>query len=227
MVGAGNGDDVPVEELTRRCRRLDLVDIDGGAMFVARRRAHLHRRRVRLSVSDITEGGADRAIRAALSGEDATWSTTPVRGLPGGPYDVVLSDLLYTQLLFPALLDSGLPGHQRASTLAAIGPQITEHVVRRLHASTPHGIVVHLHDLLGWWPGHPQPFTIDEVLRLAEQSPSEALALADSGRTPIGTDPRPALDALGAEIIDTAMWRWPFAEHVDYLVVATVARVAP
>lgn len=225
MVGAGNGDDVPTRELARRSRRLDLVDIDGGAMLVARRSAHLQRRRVRLSVSDITEGSADRAVQAALRGEDATWSPPPVRGLPGGPYDVVLSDLLSTQLLFPALLDSGLPGDQRASTLAAIGPQITAHVVQRLHASTPDGIVVHLHDLLGWWPGHPQPFTIEEVLRLAEQSPSEALALANSGQMPIGTDPRPALDALGAEIIDTTMWRWPFAQDVDYLVVATVARV--
>lgn len=137
---------------------------------------------------------------------------------------MVLADLLYTQLLFAALLDIGLPGQQRASTLAATGPQITGHVVRRLHASAPRGIVVHLHDLLGWWPGHTQPFAIQEVLRLAKQSPSEALALAHSGRAPIGADPRPALDQFGAEVIDTAMWRWPFDEDVDYLVVATVAR---
>lgn len=224
VVGAGNGDDVPLRRLARRAGRVDLIDIDGDAARVARRRCAGRRQRVRVVVSDITEGDADRAVSAAITGVTVNHSTAPVNSLPGGPYDLVIADLLYTQLLFPALLDAALSTEQVTSSLTTAGPQITQRVVKRLHASAPHGIVVHLYDLLGWWPGRPQPFGIEEVLDLAEHDPSAAHALLESGHAPIGADPRPALRGLGAEIIDTALWRWPFAEDVDYLVLATVAR---
>jgi hypothetical protein len=48
----------------------------------------------------------------------------------------------------------------------------------------------------------------------------DALALVATGLRPIGTDPRPA---LAGRIVETALWRWPFAAGVDYLVCASVA----
>lgn len=107
------------------------------------------------------------------------------------------------------------------------GRPLTDAVVAWLHASAPHGVVVHVHDLLGWWPGHPQPFALDDVLTLAERDLDAALELARTGNFPHGCDPRQACVALDATIVDTALWRWPFAPGVDYLVCATVARQEP
>ena len=37
-------------------------------------------------------------------------------------------------------------------------------------------------------------------------------------------DAAAAVAALGAEVIDRALWRWPFSARTDYLVCGTVAR---
>ena len=58
------------------------------------------------------------------------------------------------------------------------------------------------------------------MLAAADRSVDEALELIASGLRPIGTDPRPA---LAGRIVETALWRWPFAAGVDYLVCASVA----
>ena len=58
------------------------------------------------------------------------------------------------------------------------------------------------------------------MLAAADRGVDEALALIATGLRPIGTDPRPA---LAARIVETALWRWPFAAGVDYLVCASVA----
>lgn len=225
VVGAGNGDDLPLRQVARRAGRVDLLDIDAGAVRVARRRLVAGRRRVRAVNCDVTDGSADRAVAAAITARPRPHALAVVDGLADGPYDVVVADLLYTQLLFPALLDAGLTGDSLAAAMGASGPELTRLVVGRLHASAPEGIVVHLHDLLGWWPGHRQPFAIQELLALGERDLPAALTLAASGQAPLGADPRPALDEIGAELLDTALWRWPFAAAVDYLVVATVARL--
>jgi len=144
--------------------------------------------------------------------------TTAVTTVGRGRYDVIIADLLYTQLLFPALLDAGLPGPVVGAALNERGTQLTRLAVQRLHASAPQGTVVHLHDLLAWWPGHSQPYTLDALVALAGRDQAAALRLVDGGRAPRGADPRPALRALGAEIVQTALWRWPFSPDVDYLV---------
>ena len=63
-------------------------------------------------------------------------------------------------------------------------------------------------DLLGWWDGHPQPLPLDKIL--ATDDPEAALAKALTGRSD-GCDGRLALQAAGAEVIDRALWRWPFS----------------
>jgi len=91
-------------------------------------------------------------------------------------------------------------------------------------ASAPGGLLICLEDLLGWWPDHPQPVALDAILALAAHDPEQALEEALRGRVPYGCDGRVALQAAGAEVIDRALWRWPFSAGTDYLVCATVAR---
>ena len=83
---------------------------------------------------------------------------------------------------------------------------------------------VHLHDPVGWWQSHRQPFTIADVLAAASASIQDALALVANANQPVGCDPRDALAAFGIPIRETRMWRWPFADGVDYLVCASVTR---
>ena len=223
IVGAGNGDDLPLRRLARRVARLDLIDLDANALSHARRRMLPWTPRVHTLTEDVTGGHADEIVKSAQQ------ARSPVGRSPTGPigtipYDVVISDLLATQLLYPALRDSGLGHDAIDETLTRAGQPLTEAVVARLHASTPNGIVIHIHDLLGWWHGHPQPATIKMLLDLAASDPEAAVALAADSKQPYGCDPRLASTQLGATIVETAFWRWPFAPGTDYLVCATVAR---
>ncbi len=95
-----------------------------------------------------------------------------------GGYDVVVGDLLYSQLLYPALRDTALPRERVGVVLARIDRPLVASVVRRLHASVvPGGVVVHVHDPLGWWDDHVQPVTLDEILAAAATDVDAALAL--------------------------------------------------
>ena len=78
-----------------------------------------------------------------------------------------------------------------------------------------------IEDVLGWWPGHDQPFALDDVLAA---EPEEAMRLVERGQAGARRNGRTALTLAGAEVIDRAFWRWPFAGGTDYLVCATVAR---
>jgi hypothetical protein len=229
VCGAGNADDLPLGRLAAAAARVDLLDLDPAACRAAvRRLPRSQRPRVRVLELDVTEGLADRVVAAAARGQDARLALVgeALQGLallPLGepPYDLVVGDLLYSQLLFPGLRDAGLDGPRTDAVLESCGAALTAAVVRRLAAAAPGGTSVHLDDPLAWWPGHEQPFDLDEVLAAAARDPAAALALVATGDRPIGSDPRPA---LGDAIVDTAFWRWPFAGGVDYLVCASVAR---
>jgi hypothetical protein len=108
VVGAGNGDDLSLARLARRAGALDLIDLDGGALRRARRRCALTRTPVGVLVDDVSGGVADRIVAGAL-GESVDVPTPPRAPVGGGPYDVVIADLVATQLLYPALVDTGLP----------------------------------------------------------------------------------------------------------------------
>lgn len=232
LIGAGNGDDLPLARLAARAARLDLFDLDRAALRRAVNRCPAGlRRRLRARRLDITAGAADRLVRTLRSGGRSATLRNASRSLaavpPGaigtGDYDVMIGDLFYSQLLYPALRDSGLPNDRVHVVLAEHGPRLTDGVVGRMQASVgPDGVVIHLHDAVGWWEGHEQPVSVGDIL--GQDDCQRALALISSCRRPVGTDPRESAVRLGAELLETVLWEWEFAAGTSYLVCATVTR---
>jgi hypothetical protein len=230
VAGAGNGDDLPLRRLAARAGALDLIDLDPDALGRAVARAGGSARAV---VEDVTAGAADAIVAAALGDaeeEAARAAATPAgearpagdppaaAPLGAGAYDVVVADLVLTQLLYPALKAAGtLSGREVDAVLLRDGQPLTDAVVARLHASAP--VVVILHDLLGWWKGHQQPFSLASLLRAG---PDEARKLAKAGSVPYGCDPWVATRGAGAHVLQQRHWRWPFAAGADYLVFGLV-----
>jgi hypothetical protein len=233
IVGAGNGDDLPLRRIARRAGSVTLIDLDPLAARRARQRlGRAERSKVDVVGHDVTEGDADAIVLAALVDHApseaadlphlAAEQDGEGRPLPGAPYDLVLGDLFYSQLLYPALVDLGVDPDRRAETLVRHAPPLTRAVVAGLHASAPR--VVHVHDPIAWWDGHEQPLTLEEILDAnTSQGPEAALALAARAVGPHESDPCAALADLGLFPIATALWRWPFAPGVDYLACATLA----
>jgi hypothetical protein len=228
IVGPGNGDDLPLRRIVRRAGSVTLIDLDPLAARRARQRlGRSERAKVDVIGHDVTEGDADAIVLAAAASEAADLPHLAPepdgegRPLPGAPYDLVVGDLFYSQLLYPALVDLGVDPDRRAETLMRHAPPLTRAVVARLHASAPH--VVHVHDPIAWWDGHEQPVALEEILVAATgPDPEAALALAARGVGPHETDPRAALADLGLSPTATALWHWPFAPAVDYLACATL-----
>lgn len=227
VVGAGNGDDVPLARIAARAASVALVDIDAHTAGRARGRVRRGlRRRIRVHEHDVTQGAADRVVELARRGPGAAppsgpLAPDPAAPLPGGPYDLVVGDLLYSQLLYPAMLDAGVPLERRRAVLGAHGTDVNRAVVARLHASAP--VVVHLHDRACWGNGYAQPVELEAILDAAADDAGEGVRLAGRAKGPREADPRDALTALGTPVLATRLWRWPFTDGVDYLVVATVA----
>jgi hypothetical protein len=221
VVGAGNGDDLPLRRIARRAGSVTLIDLDPRAAQGARRRlGRAERPKVDVIGHDITEGAADAIVLAALGGEEVD---VPASGaaLPGAPYDLVIGDLFYSQLLYPALLDLGVDAGRRSEALRQHAPALTRAAVARLQASAPR--VVHVHDPIAWWDGHEQPVALAEILAAeAEEGPDAALEVAARGIGPRESDPRAALADLDLTATATALWRWPFAPGVDYLACASL-----
>jgi hypothetical protein len=225
VVGAGNGHDVPLQRLAARAARVDLIDLDPRAARGARGRLHGGlRSRVEILDEDVTAGVADELIRAAAAGDLPPALEAPATPLGAGGYDVVVGDLLYSQLLYPALRDTSLPRERVGVVLARIDRPLVASVVRRLHLSAPRGVVVHVHDPLGWWIDHAQPVTLAEVLDAAAVDIEAAHELVARGHGPAACDPLAIALAAGIEPVETRYWRWPFQEGVDYLARGTVTR---
>jgi hypothetical protein len=228
ILGAGNGDSVPLTRIAARAGGVTLIDLDGHAIRAARRRQPRRRRgRIETIEHDVTNGAADTIATAAANSEVPVTPILPVAPLPGAPYDLVIGDLLYSQLLYPALVDLDVPAARTAAFLARYAPILTRSIVARLDASAHHGRVLHIHDPIAWWPGHAQPVALTLILATAQRDPAAALSLAAHGTGPHDSDPRPALRALSIPIRATTLWRWPFAPGVDYLACATLAGTGP
>jgi hypothetical protein len=136
-------------------RRRHLLDLDAAALRRARRRVGLrHRRVLRSTVVDVTAGAADAVIRGDRR------PPLPQGPLGDAPYDLVIADLLYTQLVYPALLDGGTPTRRIAEILRTERQRLTDAVVERIRASAPRGRIVHLNDVLGWWVGRDRPVAL-------------------------------------------------------------------
>jgi hypothetical protein len=222
VVGAGNGDDLPLTRLAARAAEVHLVDLD----VVAPRRAIAReprglRHRLTVLDQDVTGGAADRVADDVIAGRPVRDDRVPREPIGTGGYDVVVADLLYTQLLFPALLDAEVAPERRTPALRRHGQRLTDGVVGRLHASTTGGHVVHVHDVAGWWPGHDQPLTPEEVLA-AEPGPA---ALVHRLGRPTGCDVSGSVRLTGDRVTSQRWWTWPFARDTTYLVQALVARV--
>jgi SAM-dependent methyltransferase len=223
VLGAGNGDDLPLRRIAERAGAVTLIDLDATAARAARRRLPWRpRRRVEVIEHDATGGAADRVVTAAVHGIEPPARRPPETPLPGAPYDLAIGDLLYSQLLYPALFDLEIPEPRRAELLRRHAPSLTRATVARLHASAPQ--VVHVHDPLAWWEGHDQPADLAHILRLAEADDIDAaLSTIAHGLGPTESDPRAALRSLAIAPRATALWHWPFSEGVDYLACATLA----
>jgi hypothetical protein len=212
IAGAGNGDDLPLREITEHAGHVTLVDVDPVALEQARRSVPRHlRMRITLETHDVTLGRADAITAGRITGPGPL-----IHPLPGAPFDLAVGDLLYSQLLYPGLVDAGLPADRIAALTRRHSPGLTRLVVWRLHASAPR--VLHVHDPLGWWAGHEQPVDLDEILTADTDA---ALQLIARGHGPTASDPRATLG--DAVVLRTSLWRWPFAEGVDYLACATLA----
>jgi hypothetical protein len=214
VVGAGNAHDLPLTRLLARAGSVDLVDLaTGPSRRALRREPAALRGRGRALRCDLTGGVADRIASAVRDGRPPHDLEVPRAPIGTGRYDVVVGDLFYSQLLYPALLDAELSSHRIRAALDAHGQRLCDAVVARMHASA--GLVVHVHDRLGWWENH---------------APSAPLAAFISGEAALDAEPGPrgcdihgALERCGQRAIDRALWRWPFADGVDYLVEAVVA----
>jgi hypothetical protein len=224
VVGAGNCDDLPLAEMALRASRVDLVDhdVDAPRAAVAKLSPNL-RGRVRCLEGDLTCGWADRAVAAARRAEILSLDgLSPRDPLGEGRYDLVIGDLLYSQLLYPALADAGIDRALISRVCTTVGRPLTRFAVRRLHAASTSGRAVHLHDPLLWTRGHEQTVDRNEVFTLARLDPDAARALVEQGLGPRSFDPRRALLDEGGVVHASAFWRWPFIRGTDYLVEATV-----
>ena len=239
ILGAGNGDTIPLDRIAERAGEVALIDLDEPAIRAARRRQpRRQRRRITTITHEITNGAAD-AIAAAAANPgvpdppavpeaplpEAPRPQTPLpqAPLPGAPYDLVIGDLLYSQLLYPALIDLGIPAARTRAFVGRYAPVLTPSDRRAARDLSPDAAPsLHIHDPIAWWPGHPQPVTPDLILKLSDSDPEAALTLAARGTGPHHSDPRAALRALSIPIHATAIWRWPFAPSVDYLACATI-----
>ncbi|MDQ6807249.1 MAG: hypothetical protein M3065_20365 [Actinomycetota bacterium] len=223
ILGAGNCDDVPLGRMAERVREVSLIDLDAHAARGARRlQPRRLRRRIRTIGHDVTNGAADAIAIAAANAEVPSAPVIPESPLPGAPYDLVIGDLIYSQLLYPAFVDLDIPAARSGALLARYSPLLTRSVVGRLHISAPNGVVLHIHDPLAWWRGHEQPITLSQILAIARLHPEAAARLAARGSGPHHSDPRGALAAFAIPIRSTTVWRWPFAQDVDYLACATL-----
>lgn len=223
IVGAGNAHDMPLAQITQQAGSVDLIDLDASFPRAAAHRLPLGLQgKVRVIEHDVTEGVADRVIRAAAEGkapDDVKPPNAGISPLDGAPFDLVIGDLLYTQLLHPGLIAAGLTHEQMTVWMRAFDAPLTDHLVARMHASAPHGRVVHLHDIACWADGHEQPISLDEALA------DPFWALSDL-RIHRACDPHRALQVCGARIVETTWWHWPFREGKDFLVRATVAELS-
>ncbi len=225
VLGAGNGDDPPLRRIAARAGPVTLLDLDAPPARSTRRRLPWRlRRRVEVVEHDVTGGAADEVVIGAARGEDPGAPTPPEAPLPGAPCDLAIGDLLYSRLLFPALLDLRVDEEARGRILRDHAPHLTRATVARLHASAP--LVVHVHDPLAWWRDtSSRPTSAASCAsprRATPRVPSRASPAASAdrerpARRPVLPRPRPRHDRALAR---------PFVEGVDYLACATLARRA-
>jgi SAM-dependent methyltransferase len=213
LVGAGNGDDLPLARLSDVAARITLVDIDADAVERCRTRlSEEQRSRVDVLLTDVTDGAADRVLGSVGSWWRQTKILPSRAPLANERYDVVIADMLYTQLLHPGLIALGLTRAQQSRAMQRYDAILRDALIARLHASArPGGTIVHIHDLACWTTDHPQPVDLDRVL----DRPDAAWGRL---RRHDACDPLLGERAHGTEPTSTAWWPWRFEPKTSYLV---------
>lgn len=171
-------------------------------------------------MTDITDGNADEILLAITSGRP--WPMS-LRGSSdsiseGEPFDLVIGDMLYTQLLHPALTQVRIGKDTKSTAMRHYDAPLTLQAVTRLHASSA-GIVIHIHDLACWSEKHAQKTSLAETLT-DPASLWRNLVRHDS------CDPHLAAKSLPGTLVGTAWWHWPFYAKKDFLVRASVIDVS-
>lgn len=220
LVGGGSCDDVPIARIVDRVAHVDLIDFDSSSTSRAIDRVRVDQRdRVTVIEHDVTGGCADLVLRAVR--DDAPLPDAlpiPYGALGTGNYDLVVGDMLYTQLLHAGLLALDVHGPRQHELMARYDPPLVNGLVQRIQASlAPHGHAVHVHDVACWASGHDQPLTLDEVLEDPFWTWSKL-------RRHDACDPHLVLGTLGADVVDSHWWGWPFEPNKRFLVRATVVR---
>ena len=227
IVGAGNCDDLPLTRIAERARpRRPARPRPGGLPRRHRARAtdRAHEdpgpggRRQRRPRRPHLGGGRGRSRRRSADGPTGARSAT-------GPYDVVIGDLFYSQLLYPGLRNAGVPDERIMLALANYGPALTGLVVSACTRARPtaSSSTSTTRRLVG---RHAQPFTLDHVLAVAGPVGRRGAGAAPDRLGPGGHESSFRPGALGIPILRTSFWRWPFGHGTDYLACATVAAVA-
>lgn len=220
LVGGGSCDDVPLARILQRAAHVDLIDFDTTSTDRALGRVTTAERdRITVVEHDVTGGSADqvlRAVRDELPLPDAL--PLPYDALGAGEYDLVVGDMLYTQLLHAGLIALEVFGERQRELMRRYDPPLVNALVQRIQASlAPGGHAVHVHDLACWATGHDQPLTLEEVLE-------DPFWTWTKLRRHDDCDPHLVLGRLGADVIESAWWGWPFEPNKQFLVRATVAR---
>ena len=108
IVGAGNCDDLPLARIADRAGRVDLLDLDAAACRGAIGHApRALRSRLDAIEADASGGHADRISAAVVAGRVTQVPGPDWSPFGNGPYDLLVGDLFYSQLLYRA---SGTPG---------------------------------------------------------------------------------------------------------------------
>ncbi|MCW2926532.1 MAG: hypothetical protein JWM86_500 [Thermoleophilia bacterium] len=220
LVGAGSCDDVPLVRLAERAASIDLIDFDlESTGRAAARMDDRLRERVRVLEDDVTGGSADLVLTTVRDGSELPDALPlPYDALGAGDYDLVVGDMLYTQLLHAGLIALGVHGEPQHELMRRYDPPLINALVQRIQASlAPGGHAVHVHDVACWASDHTQPIPLDEVLEDPFWRWTKLLRHD-------ACDPHLMLGRLGIDVIDSAWWRWPFEPNKEFLVRGTVVR---
>lgn len=220
IVGGGSCDDVPLARILERASAVDLIDFDPTSTARAVERAGARARDQLTAIEhDVTGGSADMVLRAVRD-DTPLPEALPLRYDPvgSGDYDVVIGDMLYTQLLHAGLIALQVFGERQHELMRRYDPHLTNALVQRIQGSVhPGGHAIHVHDVACWSTGHSQPLELEEALEDPFWSWPQLLRHDNC-------DPHLALGRLHANVIDSAWWEWPFEPNKRFLVRASVAR---
>ncbi|MEO6866957.1 MAG: hypothetical protein ABI200_02950 [Gaiellales bacterium] len=222
IVGAGSCDDVPLTRMAEHAAHVDLIDFDRSSTDRAIGRLDADQRaRVGVIELDVTGGSADLVLRAARDNASLPEALPiPYGPLADEPYDLVIGDMIYTQLLHAGLLELGIVGKRQRELMRRYDRPLVHGLVQRIEASLGtggHGI--HIHDLACWASGHKQPCSFDEAVADPDHRWTEL-------RRHDNCDPHLVLEGIGARIVDQVWWPWEFEPNKQFLVRATVTRAA-